>query len=814
MKLTLKRGKVGRVFALVLSSLLLHGILFASEHEAALAMAREPLSEDELRVVAETQDILALEILEGAVTRRLEIRKRLGPIVPLHLDSELVEALRGLERLDDDSAERRAREVLQQVPPDCSPALTARLVLARDGDADIIREALARFFEDRGRWGRLLGEAARASEDPRLRDFLGTADPWEAGLTHPKMVQTDVERLLADSRDAWKLGDLLFWAEENPSLSAARLLSHFPEGTIHEGWVTHLLATYGKPPQASRLDSSLSLAARYRALAALGRRKKGNDSASLMQALDSDDPVAAAVAALSLGRLAYHPATVALRNLSLGSNEMTASAAIEALVAIRGKEEALRLSEDVPRWSFRSALAVIEALDVESERERAALRRVVAGIVDSRDRLRVLWSLAQADSSLLTTLTIRDQEISKLYGYFARSSHRKLRELVLMAGANARGPALAALIVSPQVTRDERVRALEVLRDAWPEAVLAGGTAVVEELEPIWQQELGSPLGLDVLALLPGAEARRRIEEIGTAEAIKYLMKREDRLLALPAFVRLKRNGDNRIRDAAETALLRLGAPGDSAIMRRRLSEPETLRGVMPALDRAPLASEAFGRLVASVSRRPDVQAALYAYCENRPFELASLLDLVEANARHRILSAMALTDRPSRLPVLIDAAINEAQVETRLAVLRGLAEGKLGRFAARLHKIAGDRDRRVRFALAVALAPNGEEWALRLLLSEMDSSRRQERRLVRRVIEHLPGDDARARLEALFMDGTAGPYAIDLFFDRAEAVTDAQEERAWELVQSRLDDDSFALRVAARLDDREAGRAVLEHLR
>lgn len=806
-------AKVARVLALAFFPLLIPGVLFAADDEATLAMAREPLSQDEIQALAETDDILAIEILAGAVTRRLGIRQKLGPIVPLHLDAELIEALRGLDRLDGDIAERLAREVLRQVPPECLLASEARSILARRGDFTVIREALSHFFEDRDRWGKILEKVAWATGDPRLRDFLGTTAPWEPASPHPKLLQTDVERFLTDSRDPWKLGDLLFWAEENPSLSAARLLSHFPEGTIHEGWVTHLLAAYLTSPKAFSLENSPSLWARYRALAALGRRKAGS-GASLMPALESEDPITAVISALCLGNLEHLPATAALRAMSLATDEMKASAAIEALVAMRGKDEALRLSGDVRLWSFRSALAVVEALDVEAESERVAARRVVVGIVDSKDRLRVLRSLAQTDSSLLTTLTIRDHEISDLYGYFARSSHLGLRESILSAEGDARGPALAALVVSPQATQDEKTRALEILRDAWPEAVLAGGAAVVEELEPIWQQELDSSLSLDVLAVLPGAGARRLIEEVGTAEAIGYLMNREDRLLALPALGRLKRQGDQRTRDAAETALLMLGAPGSSAIMRRRLSEPETLRGVMSALARAPLANEAFGRLSGSAGRRPDVQAALYAYFEKRPPELTYKLEPRETNARHRVLSAMALTDPPSRLPVLIDAAINEAHLETRLAVLSGLAEGRLGRFAARLHKITGDPDRRIRFASAVALTPNGEEWALRLLLSEMDSSRRQERQLARRAIDRLPGDDAQSRLEALFMDGTAGPYAIDLFFDRAEAVTGAYEERAWELVQSRLDDDPFALRVAARLDDRNAAHAVLVRLR
>ncbi len=616
-----------------------------------------------------------------------------------------------------------------------------------------------------------------------------------------------MEQLLADSRDPWKLGDLLFWAEENPSLAAARVVSHIPEGTLHEGWATNLLADFALSPRSSS-------STRYRALAALGRRKAGSETEAFLRALDSEDPKTVAVAAHALGHIEHLPATEELRALSLLPNEVPASAAIEALVKMHGPEEALRLSGDVRHWSFRGAWAVIEALDMEVEADRIALRRVVEGIGDSGDRLRVLRNMAQTDRSLLPTLAIHNDEVNDLYGYLARSSHPRLRELVLKSGGDARGPALAALLVSPRATRDEKENALSVLGDSWPEAVMAGGAAVIEALEEKWKHELDSSLSLEVLSLIPGAEALRHIEEVGTAEAIVHLMKREDCLLSLPALERLKQQGDGRARDAAETALLLLGAPGNTTIMKRRLLEPETLFGVMPALAEAPLANEAFRRLAGGEGRRPDVQAALCAYYSTNPAELASLLDLEDGNARRRASSAMALTERRARLPLLIDMAVNEAQVETRLAVLLGLADGKLGRFGARLHKIAGDPDRRIRFVTALVLTMNGEDWALRLLLSEMDSSRRTERRLVRRVIEHLPEDDALGRLEDLFMDGTAGPYAIDLFFDRAEALTDAHEVRAWELVRARMDDDPFALRVAARLDDRNAAHAVLVRLR
>ncbi len=796
-----------RALVLAFFTLSLSCPLAASDGEALLALALEPLSQEELRAIAETDDVLAIEVLEEAVTRRLEIRQRLGPIVPPHLDAELVEALRGLDRLDGGIAEQRAREILKQVPPECSPAFSARSVLARQGDIAVIREALSHFFEDRERWGRILGEATRATGDPRLIDFLDLSPPLGPAPMRPKLLQTGVERLLADSRDAWKLGDLLFWAEENPSLAAARLVSHIPEGTLHEGWVTSLLADFTTSPGSSS-------STKYRALAAMGRRKAGREVDALMRALDSEDPVTAALAAHTLGRIEHLPAAEALRALSLAPNEVTASAAIEALVAMQGTEEALRLSGDVRHWSFRGAWAVIEALDVEVEGERVALQRVVDGIGDAGDRLRVLRTLAQADHSLLETLTLRDGEVNDLYGYLARSSHPRLRELVLRTGSGERGAALAALLVSPRATRDEKARALKVLGDSWPEAVVAGGGAVIEALESKWKHDLDSSLSLEVLSLIPGAEARRHIEEVGTAEAIGHLMKREDRLLALPSLERLKQQGDKRSRDAAETALLLLGAPGNTTIMKRRLLEPETLFCVIPALAEAPLAKEAFGWVTDGAGRRPDVQAALCAYYLKRPVELTSLLGVVGPDARHRMLSAMALTDRAGGLPLLIDAALNVRRVDTRLAVLRGLGDGELGRFGVRLHKIAGDPDRSIRFASALVLAPTGEEWALRLLLSEMDSSRRKERQLVRRVIERLPGDDALGRLEALFMDGTAGPYAIDLFFDRAEAVTNAHEVRAWELVREQLDDDPFALRVAARLDDREAAGAVLDRLR
>ncbi|MFQ5789996.1 MAG: hypothetical protein ACE5JI_05900, partial [Acidobacteriota bacterium] len=129
------------------------------EGEVRLLLAREPFTQEEIRALASTDDVFALDFLEGALERRLSMREAFSDgLAPPTVDRELVEALRGIERLDPLAGVKRAREVLERTPPDSAPAFGAREVLARGGHIRVIREALSRYFEDPPTWGKLLGE--------------------------------------------------------------------------------------------------------------------------------------------------------------------------------------------------------------------------------------------------------------------------------------------------------------------------------------------------------------------------------------------------------------------------------------------------------------------------------------------------------------------------------------------------------------------------------------------------------------------------------------------------------------------------------
>ena len=67
--------------------------------------------------------------------------------------------------------------------------------------------------------------------------------------------------------------------------------------------------------------------------------------------------------------------------------------------------------------------------------------------------------------------------------YLARSRYRRTRDFALSATGDARGPALAALLVSPKTTLDEKEKAVRALAEAWPDAVRLGGKPVIRELK-------------------------------------------------------------------------------------------------------------------------------------------------------------------------------------------------------------------------------------------------------------------------------------------------------------------------------------------
>jgi HEAT repeat protein len=611
---------VNLVPGIVLTVCLAAGSLGASE---ILLLGREPFSRAEIQQLAESDDIRALAILNSAFKRRLALRSRLGPVAPAELDEELSEALLGIERLDEGDVYDRAHEVLEQVPATCRAAVTAREVLARQGDISIIREALGRFFEEPEVWGRILGEAARATDDLRLADFREMARPAPEAAS-PTYFQTLIERELANSTDEWKLADMLFWAEENPSLTAARILSWIPTDSLHEGWVTHLLSVYGRKETGET---------RLRALAALGWRGATDRVSVLRNSLRDEDPTVAAVTA-------------------------------RALEILGGKDELARLT-------FRG-------------------------------------SSEKADDP---------------------------------------------------------------------------------------------------------KESRQALERIGSVEAIERMMKRKDRALSIPALGRLRRSEDPEIREAAERALVALRAPGSLIIMMRYLEQPEKLRALIPSLAAAPLAAEAFEHVSRAYGARPDVQAALFAFYRDRPSDFRSLLSIEHPTSRRRIHAAMALSDGNERLPILADSAVHDATKSIRLMAFRGLSEADIGPFAARLHRAAGDDDPDVRWEAGLALAPTGEDWAVRLLAAEMNPERSRDRIAFHRVLRRLPAAERRRLLATMYWDETGNPFTDYLHYTAVGGFSKDLQERVWTRLAERLDESPFILFMAAGLHIPEAAKAVYSRL-
>lgn len=149
--------------------------------------------------------------------------------------------------------------------------------------------------------------------------------------------------------------------------------------------------------------------------------------------------------------------------------------------------------------------------------------------------------------------------------------------------------------------------------------------------------------------------------------------------------------------------------------------------------------------------------------------------------------------------------------VDTRRVAFFALAEADLTDFSSRLHRIAGDVDRRIRFATAVALVPSGEPWAVRLLVAEMDEERPAEVLAARRALDRLPSRQARRLLEEMVRDGTANPFAVDLLIDLPGVgkLDEPLRQRVWDTVSTRIDSSSYARLVASKLDSAEAARRV-----
>ncbi|MFQ5791057.1 MAG: hypothetical protein ACE5JI_11355, partial [Acidobacteriota bacterium] len=485
-------------------------------------------------------------------------------------------------------------------------------------------------------------------------------------------------------------------------------------------------------------------------------------------------------------------------------------------------------------FGFRTAAPILEALESHGGNESAALMRVLDRMPKRKDRIRTIRLLYEKDHPVLPALSLDTETVNSLSPFLAYSRTREVRQQVLRATGPARGGALAAILASPRPTLDEKERALRTLGGAWPEAVVQGGERVIREIErlavrdpglaafkdpALWSFDLDSPLGLDVLSLLPGAQARRSLERAASEAALESLMRRQDRVLSLPVLDRLsRREGADSVRLEAEKALIELSAPGALAIMQRRLSAGGGLTALAPVLSRAPLALQAFRRIAAGDGPLPDVAAALFGFYRHAPSEFTRLLSMEEPSGVRRVYSTLALSGDPVRLPVLIDLAVyGKPAGASRRGAFRALAETDLRAFAARLHRTAGDKDRRIRFETAVALVPTGEAWAARLLVAELDAEAPAELAAAGRALRRLPAESMKPLLDPMVWDGTANGFAIGLLLDLAEEealeVDSRFRGRVWEVLSRLSDEDPLALIAASRLDWAEAAKAVGRHL-
>ena len=458
-------------------------------------------------------------------------------------------------------------------------------------------------------------------------------------------------------------------------------------------------------------------------------------------------------------------------------------------------------------------------------------QRVLALSPDARYRA-IRW-LAERDHEALLGLPVSREHIDRLYPYFAGSSRRAIRDRARRA-ERPRGRALASLLLSPTGDDTERRAALRAMPDAWAGAIASAGAGIFEimsnllpreDLERfLFEAEVDESF-LDALAIVPLPEARLRLEALGTEDAVKRLLRRSDRFLSVPAFSRLRREGEPLAAQAAALALVSLGGPGASAWLRVELLNPSDPTAVLLALIDAsaePSIAVDLARLVASEpSASPAGFAALARLHELTPGALVTLASTGPEALRDRAYLAMSLTGDRRFLPLLVDLAVGSvpgASRASRDAAFAALAEAELGSFATRLHRLAGDPDREVRLGAAAALVPSGEAWTLRLLLGNLDPSSPRERAIARGAVRRLPRKRAQELLEGMVEDGTARSFGVLLYLELAEESgvrrSRPLQEKLWRIVaDDARAEDRTALLAASSLSHVEAIAVVTARL-
>jgi hypothetical protein len=342
----------------------------------------------------------------------------------------------------------------------------------------------------------------------------------------------------------------------------------------------------------------------------------------------------------------------------------------------------------------------------------------------------------------------------------------------------ARGRALASLLLSPAAGDEEKREALRAMADAWAGALasapeifeLVSALLPREDLERFLGESEVDAAFLDALAILPIPQARLRLEALETPEAVRRLRRRPDRFLSVPALSRLRREGDPGVARAAALALLSLGAPGSDAWLRAELATSTDLTPVLEAVMGAPVQAEVALELVRRVGSDASPSPSAFAALARLP--LVRLVSTTTGPLAERVHLAMSLGGDSKYLPVLVDLAVGSVpggSIASREAGFSALAEAELGSFGTRLHRLAGDPDREVRFRAAAALVPSGDAWTLRLLLGNIDEASSRERAIARGAVRRLPRERALELLEEMVEDGTARSFGVLLYLDLAE---------------------------------------------
>jgi hypothetical protein len=487
---------------------------------------------------------------------------------------------------------------------------------------------------------------------------------------------------------------------------------------------------------------------------------------------------------------------------------------------LRALPDGIPLEASVRGWLKRNSEAVEEEATALPEGALAIKDWILALAPDAR--YAVIRRLAESDHEALLGIPVSREHIDRLYPYFARSARRAIRDRVRRAD-RARGRALASLLLSPRADDVEKRETLAAMRDSWAAAIASSSRifAIVasflsrEELDRFLVETKVDEAFLDALAVSPVPEARLRLESLGTPQAIERLMRRSDRFLSVPELSRLRREGER----SAALALLTLGAPGSSAWLSLELLDPgdrtALLEATMRSLLESPKARELAREVASSPSRSPSGFAALFR------LPLADLASTSTEALSKRVFLAMSLSGERKYLPVLVDLATRSAPSESkeiRDAAFAALTEADLDSFAPRLHRLAGDSDREVRFGAAAALVPSGEAWTLRLLLANIDEASSRERAMARGVVRRLPRDRARELLREMVEDGTAGSFGVLLYLsigdESAVRTNRPLQEKLWRVVaaNARLADPT-ALLAASCLSHGEAIAVVTARL-